>query len=181
LQAPGLYKAFAQALLVSRQPRCRSSAARTGGYWEYAMSQLFRFPHIYVNHDDFTADNEANANADERSVSEHYYPTENNNRRTPLRDDHIVLWLIDRLLTLHGHFVSWRNRRQTFRALDDLDERQLRDIGLTRDLSDFNILGSHKSYRALAELDDTQLCHLSERGLQVRREVRRAAADRKAC
>jgi hypothetical protein len=26
----------------------------------------------------------------------------------------------------------------------------------------------------------TQLCHLSEHGLQVRREVRRAAADRKA-
>jgi hypothetical protein len=31
------------------------------------------------------------------------------------------------------------------------------DIGLTRDLSEFNILGGHKSYRALAELDDTTL------------------------
>ena len=126
------------------------------------MSQLFRFPHIYVNHNDFTPNNSGNANA-------------------PLRDDHLVLWLIDRLLSLHGRFVAWRNRRQTFRALDDLDEQQLRDIGLTRDLSEFNILGSHKSYRALAELDDTHLCHLSERGLQLRREVRRAAADRKAC
>jgi hypothetical protein len=38
-----------------------------------------------------------------------------------------------------------------------LDERQLPDIGLTRDLSEFNILGGHKSYRALAELDDTTL------------------------
>jgi hypothetical protein len=36
------------------------------------------------------------------------------------------------------------------------------------------MLAKHKSYRALAELDATQLCNLSERGLQARREARRA-------
>jgi uncharacterized protein YjiS (DUF1127 family) len=69
-----------------------------------------------------------------------------------LRDDHIVLLAIDGLLALHTAFKKWRNRRRTLRALADLDERQLRDIGLTRD----EALGetTHKSYRALAELDD---------------------------
>jgi hypothetical protein len=121
------------------------------------MSELFRFPHILVNHDNFTVNNCTNASAAERSPPKRRYPVDNINRRAPLRDDHIILWLIDHLLSLHGHFVAWRNRRQTFRALDDLDERQLRDIGLTRDLSEFNILGGHKSYRALAVLDDTTL------------------------
>ena len=136
------------------------------------MSELFRFPHIFVNHDGFNVG--ANTNVAETASS-----TSNNNGRAPLREDHIVLWLIDCLLSLRRHFIEWRNRRQTFRALDDLDEEQLRDIGLTRDRSEFNILGGHKSYRALAELDETQLCHLSERGLQVRREARRAAPHRK--
>ena len=89
---------------------------------------------------------------------------DNETRSAPLRNDHIVLWAIDGLLALHVVLVRWRSRRRTFRALADLDEEQLQDVGLTR---------SHRSYRALAELDDTQLCHLSEHGLQVRREVRR--------
>jgi len=63
-----------------------------------------------------------------------------------LRDDHIVLAAIDALLALHASFKSWRNRRRTLRALADLDDRQLRDIGLTRDDSD--------SYRPLAGVDD---------------------------
>jgi hypothetical protein len=37
----------------------------------------------------------------------------------------------------------------------------------------FKLLGHQRSCRALAELDETQLSNLSERGLQVRREVRR--------
>jgi hypothetical protein len=36
------------------------------------------------------------------------------------------------------------------------------------------MFAKHKSYRALAELDATQLCNLSERGLQARPEARRA-------
>ncbi|HEY6023245.1 MAG TPA: DUF1127 domain-containing protein [Pseudolabrys sp.] len=48
-----------------------------------------------------------------------------------LRDDHIVLLAIDGLLALHARIKKWRRRRRTMRALAHLDERQLRDIGLT--------------------------------------------------
>jgi len=48
-----------------------------------------------------------------------------------LRDDHIVLLAIDCLLALHVRFENWR-RRRTLRALAQLDEHQLRDVGLTR-------------------------------------------------
>jgi hypothetical protein len=50
-----------------------------------------------------------------------------------LRDDHIVLLAIGAFLALHASFKKWRTRRRTRRALADLDERQLRDIGLTHD------------------------------------------------
>jgi len=49
-----------------------------------------------------------------------------------LRDDHIVLLAIDCLLALHARFENWRRRRRTLRALAQLDEHQLRDVGLTR-------------------------------------------------
>ena len=62
-----------------------------------------------------------------------------------LRDDHLVLLTIDRLLVLHAAFKRWRKRRKTLRALADLDERQLRDIGLTRDQT---------HYETLADLED---------------------------
>lgn len=94
-----------------------------------------------------------------------------------LRDNHIVLLAIDALLALHASFKKWRQRRRTLRALADLDESQLRDIGLTRDEALFEASPKwprcHRSYSALAELDDTQLSNLSELGLQRRREVRR--------
>jgi len=50
-----------------------------------------------------------------------------------LRDDHVVLRAIDALLALYASFKKWRNRRRTLLALGDLDDRQLHDIGLTRD------------------------------------------------
>ena len=62
-----------------------------------------------------------------------------------LRDDHIVLLAIDALLALHASFKKWRNRRRTLLALGDLDDRQLRDIGLTRD---------GDQYRSLAGSDE---------------------------
>jgi hypothetical protein len=71
-----------------------------------------------------------------------------------LRDDHIVLLAIDALLALHTSFKKWRSRRRTLRALADLDDRQLRDIGLSRDEAS---PGRPKSYRALAELDEIRL------------------------
>jgi uncharacterized protein YjiS (DUF1127 family) len=66
----------------------------------------------------------------------------------PLRDDHPVLLAIDHLLVLRTAFKKWRKRRKTLRALADLDERQLRDIGITRD---------DVRYEALAELEDAHL------------------------
>jgi uncharacterized protein YjiS (DUF1127 family) len=62
-----------------------------------------------------------------------------------LRDDHVVLLAIDALLALYASFKKWRNRRRTLRALADLDDRQLRDIGLTRD---------GDQYRSLAGSDE---------------------------
>ena len=74
-----------------------------------------------------------------------------------LRDDHIVLLAIDAVLALHASLKRWRKRRRTLRALADLDERQLRDIGLTGDYPFFEApparLGGNKSYRTFAELD----------------------------
>src|SRR5262245_59996704 len=63
----------------------------------------------------------------------------------PLRDDHLVLLTIDRLLALHAAFKRWHKRRKTLRALADLDVRQLRDVGLTRDQG---------HYEPLAELEN---------------------------
>ena len=62
-----------------------------------------------------------------------------------LRDDHVVLLAIDALLALHASFKKWRNRRRTLLALGDLDDRQLRDVGLTRD---------GYQYRSLAGSDE---------------------------
>jgi len=50
-----------------------------------------------------------------------------------LRDDHIVLLAIDGLLTLHAAAKRYFAGRRTRRILSALDDRQLRDIGLTRD------------------------------------------------
>jgi uncharacterized protein YjiS (DUF1127 family) len=62
-----------------------------------------------------------------------------------LRDDHLVLLTIDRLLALHAVFNRWWKRRKTLHALAELDDRQLRDIGLTRD--DWHTLASHEDVR----------------------------------
>ena len=135
------------------------------------MSELFKFPDVFVRQGNFNANSCGNINAAGTPNSEYCNSAGNETRSVLLRDDHVVLWAIDGLVALHVAFVKWRNHRRTFRALADLDEEQLRDIGLTRDGPMF---AKHKSYRALAELDATQLCNLSERGLQARREARRA-------
>ena len=57
-----------------------------------------------------------------------------------LRDDHVVLLAIDALLALHASFKKWRSLRRTLLALGDLDDRQLRDIGLTRDGDQYSSL-----------------------------------------
>ena len=50
---------------------------------------------------------------------------------------------------LHALFKNWHTRRRTLRALADLNDRELRDIGLTRYGND--------SYCPLSGVDDTKL------------------------
>lgn len=95
-----------------------------------------------------------------------------------LRDDHIIILAIDALVAAHAAVRRWLERRRSRRALAELDDRQLRDIGVTRAEAMCESArwwpGRDKSRRALAELDDSQLSNLSELGRHVRREVRRA-------
>ena len=64
-----------------------------------------------------------------------------------LRADHLVVVTIDCLLALQAAFKRWRKRRKTLRALADLDDRQLRDIGLTRDDRHYHALAEHEDAR----------------------------------
>ncbi len=50
-----------------------------------------------------------------------------------LREDHIVLLAIDGLLALHAALKRYLLCRRTRRILATLDDRQLKDVGLTRD------------------------------------------------
>src|SRR5215471_13863878 len=56
-------------------------------------------------------------------------------RRSPPspRGRHLFLRAFDWLVALRASLKLWRNRRRTLQALAELDEHQLRDIGLTRD------------------------------------------------
>lgn len=49
-----------------------------------------------------------------------------------LREDHIVLLAIDGVLALHAALKRYLLRRRTRQILATLDDRQLKDIGLTR-------------------------------------------------
>jgi hypothetical protein len=147
------------------------------------MSGLFRFPDICVKHDSFKINNPTRVTAIDAQFKQGCKSSGAiNNQPVQLRDDHIILLAIEGLVALHRLFKRWRNRRRTLRALTGLDERQLQDIGLTRGevlcQPPFMLLNDHKSYRALAELDETQLSNLSERGLQARREIRHKAHNR---
>ena len=74
----------------------------------------------------------------------------------PLRDGHVVLVAIDVLVALHAAFRKWRNHRRTLKALDELDEHQLSDIGLRREqASDSHFFsGPHRGYRPVNGADD---------------------------
>jgi uncharacterized protein YjiS (DUF1127 family) len=117
------------------------------------MSTLFRIPpRIFTQHEDFE---------DLRLTEGSAFPLPGNASRQKLaqdcrpnvlRDDHIVLVAIDRLLALYAALQKWRQHKKTVRALAELDERQLRDIGLTRD---------ETHYHALAELGDARSQHIN--------------------
>ena len=111
--------------------------------------------------------------------------SQNYNSKTPcktppglLRDDHIVLWAIDAVLAAHAAVKRWWKYWRTRQVLAELNDQQLRDIGVTRTQALRESRrwwpGPHKCGSALAELDDSQLCNLSENGLRVRREARQA-------
>ena len=110
------------------------------------MSKQFRSPpRAFVKHNDVKLFGVNTKGVD------HSAPKRNNGPQAPLRDSHLVLLAVDGLVALQASFKKWRNRRQTLRALADLDEHQLRDIGLTRDET---FLGHQTNYRALAELNE---------------------------
>ena len=117
------------------------------------MSTQFRIPHNFVRHDDIRLRS--------GGAVEHVEPKRKRNcdgspfrkEPAPLRNSHIVLYAVDALVALYALFKKWRNRRLTLRALADLNEHQLRDIGLTRDETGF---------RALDELSETPRCEQRE-------------------
>jgi Domain of unknown function (DUF1127) len=116
-QAPGRFKAFCPSSAHVRL----EAASLPDGVRRKQMSTHFEFPlNTFVRHDDlkFFGAKECNKPA---VIS------------PPLRNGHIVLVTVDALVALYASFKKWRNYRRTLRALADLDEHQLRDVGLTRE------------------------------------------------
>lgn len=97
-----------------------------------------------------------------------------------LRQDHIIFLAMDVGVAGYAAVRRWWELWQTRQVLAELNEHQLRDIGVTRAQALRESRrwwpGRDTSRRALAELDDSQLSNLSESGLCARREVRRATA-----
>jgi uncharacterized protein YjiS (DUF1127 family) len=115
------------------------------------MSTQFRNPpHAFVKHDNLRLSSVGVVEQVEPEIGGNCAkPIFRKQPAVPLRDDHIVLFAIDALITLRASFKKWRNRRLTLRALADLGEHQLHDIGLTRD---------ENGYRALTEINETRRC-----------------------
>ena len=122
----------------------------------------------------------------------------------PLRDDRFLAFITDAAAALRVAARRWLHRRRTRELLTALDDRQLRDIGLTRDdlasecslsravrtrrhrMSGVSGLPSQMSRwwtsrdrnrRALAALGDDELGNLSDLGRQVRRDARRGIGE----
>ena len=94
---------------------------------------IFRLPpSSFVKHDDVRI---AGTTLDSRKAHKQK-PNRKDFRETEtalLREDHIVLLAIDGLLALHAAIKRYLMRRNTRRILAALDDRQLKDVGLTRD------------------------------------------------
>jgi uncharacterized protein YjiS (DUF1127 family) len=96
-------------------------------------------------------------------------------KNAAFRDSHIVISVVEALAAFYVSFRRWRGRRRTRKALAELDERQLHDIGLTRGDIHFPPAAWWRprtmTYRALAELEDADTRHLSDTGRRVQQEV----------
>ena len=91
---------------------------------------LFRFPPAaFAKNDDF-----ARSDTTRVAKGEPGCEASASHKSEPvlLRDDHLVLLAIDALLALREAVKRSTVRRRTRRILSTLDDRQLRDIGLTR-------------------------------------------------
>ena len=104
------------------------------------MSTQFQIPSNFVRRDDIKL-----CLGD---TVEHVEP-KRSKEPTPLRNSHIVLYAVDALAPLYASFKKWRKHRITLRALADLNEDQLRDIGLTRD--------ENGEYRAFDDFNETRV------------------------
>jgi uncharacterized protein YjiS (DUF1127 family) len=97
-------------------------------------------------------------------------------KKAAFRHNHIILPIIDALAALYVSFTQWRARRRTLKALAELDEHQLRDIGLTRgDTTQWwqlSLQAQEKCRRALTALDDGDLIRLSDFGRRTPRQAR---------
>ena len=70
------------------------------------MSELFKFPDVFVRQGNFNANSCGNINAAGTPNSEYCKSAGNETRSVLLRDDHVVLWAIDGLVALHVAFVN---------------------------------------------------------------------------
>ena len=99
--------------------------------------------------------------------------------KVAFRDSHIIIAVIDALAALYVSFKQWRGRRQTLKALAELDEHQLRDIGLTRGDTTPWWQAQETCQCALAALDDSELIHLSDVGRRMQRQARHGGSDKR--
>src|SRR5262245_16386134 len=131
--------------------RCHSSTRAQAAFGESKMSMHFRFsPGAFVKHDGTRVVGSQVSEHVERNLKQKCNkPPAAKSSPAALRDSHIVLLAIDLLVALHAAVRKWRNHRRTLSALDELDEHQLRDIGLTREqMSD-----GHLKYRPMERAD----------------------------
>jgi uncharacterized protein YjiS (DUF1127 family) len=102
------------------------------------------------------------------------YDLKNN---TAFRDSYIVIAIVEALAGLYVSFKQWRGRRRTLKALAELNEHQLLDIGLTPGDAVSWRQAPDKRPRALAAIDDSDLTCLSDVGRRMRRQARHGGSD----